>query len=172
MFFRELRKKLPPKILLSLCISLIALLVVFLVGAERTSNKVGCRIIGAFLHYFMLTTFLWMAVEAENLHHMFVTVFKRRSQAKFIGLASLIAWGKYLSLTLVCASCLHTVWKFLLCFGFYGNMAEPWRKTFEKFITMVDVKSGSCYMKPNCQIPKVVSQKSFFVTCCSNKRHH
>ena len=66
-----------------------------------------------------------MAVEAVNLHHITETVFDRRSQAKFIGLASLIAWGKYLSLTLVCASCLHTMWKLLLCFGFYGNMAEP-----------------------------------------------
>ena len=100
--FRKLReeipRKLPPKILLSLCISLIALLVVFLVAAEKTSNKVGCLIIGALLHYFILTSCLWMAVEAVNLYQSFVKVRLRGSEEekKFYVTASLVAWGKCL----------------------------------------------------------------------------
>ena len=94
--FRELRKTLPSKILLSLCTSLIALLTVFLVAAEKTSDKMGCLIVGALLHYFILTSFLWMAVEAVNLYRMFVKVRMRGSQTKFYVAASLVAWGKCL----------------------------------------------------------------------------
>ena len=84
-----------------------ALLIVFLVGAEKTSDKIGCRIIGALLHYFILTTFLWMAVEAVNFYRMFVRVFQKGSQAKFYVAASLVAWGKCLcslrcGLTITC----------------------------------------------------------------------
>lgn len=75
-----------------------ALLIVFLVVAERTSDKVVCRIIGALLHYFILATFLWMAVEAANFYRMFVRVFQKGSLTKFCAAASLVAWGQCLCL--------------------------------------------------------------------------
>ena len=93
-YIRKLREKLPPKILISLCVSLLALLIVFLAGIEKTSNKVGCRVVAALLHYFILTTFFWMGVEAVNIYQMFVKVFRKGSQKRFLLRSSLVAWGK------------------------------------------------------------------------------
>ena len=93
-YIRKLREKLSPKILISLCISLLALLIVFLTGIEKTSNRVGCQVVAALLHYFILTTFFWMAVEAINIYQMFVKVFRKGSQKRFLLRSSLVAWGK------------------------------------------------------------------------------
>ena len=94
---RKPRSKLPGKILISLSTSLMLLLIVFLTGIERTSNTRNCRAVAALLHYFILTTFLWMGAEAANLYQMFVKVFQTRSQKAFLIQASIIAWGKQLS---------------------------------------------------------------------------
>ena len=91
--FSELRQKLPPKILLSFCVSLLLLLVVFLVGIERTKHKIGCQTVAASLHYFILSTFFWMATEAVNLHRKFVKVFRAGSDKKFFISCSIFALG-------------------------------------------------------------------------------
>ena len=74
--------------------SLMLLLIVFLIGIEQTSNTKSCQAVAALLHYFILTTFLWMGVEAANLYQMFVKVFQTRNQEVFLIRASIIAWGK------------------------------------------------------------------------------
>ena len=56
-YIRKLREKLPPKILISLCISLLPLLIVFLAGIEETLNKISCQVVTALLHYIILTIF-------------------------------------------------------------------------------------------------------------------
>ncbi|XP_065668367.1 adhesion G-protein coupled receptor G2 isoform X2 [Hydra vulgaris] len=91
--FRNLRKKLPQKILICLCISLIGLLLVFLIGAEKTSPRQHCQIIAAALHYFILTTFCWMLVEAFNFHRSLVAVFNKSSDESIFRNANVIAWG-------------------------------------------------------------------------------
>ena len=91
---RKPRSKLPGKILISLCTSLMVLLIVFLIGIERTSNTRSCQTVAALLHYFILTTFSWMGVEAANLYQMFVKVFQTRNQKGFLIRASAIAWGR------------------------------------------------------------------------------
>uniref|UniRef100_A0A7M5V0Y8 Uncharacterized protein n=3 Tax=Clytia hemisphaerica TaxID=252671 RepID=A0A7M5V0Y8_9CNID len=94
--FKKLHKKLPPKILISLALSLFILLIVFLVGAERGSvvtSKLGCQIVAGILHYFMLTTFLWMLIEAINLYRNFVKIFRSGGDGKFFKNSSRIAWG-------------------------------------------------------------------------------
>ena len=93
-FFRNLRKKLPPKILINLCFSLMALLIIFLAAVEETSSRVGCQVVAALLHYFMLTTFFWMTVEGANLYRCFVQVFRKGGEGKFIIKACIFAWGK------------------------------------------------------------------------------
>ena len=74
--------------------SLMLLLIVFFIGIEKTSNTGSCRTVAALLHYFNLTTFLWMGVEAANLYQMFVKIFQTRDQKGFLIRASIIAWGK------------------------------------------------------------------------------
>ncbi|XP_047126735.1 adhesion G-protein coupled receptor G2 isoform X1 [Hydra vulgaris] len=91
--FRNLRKKLPQKILICLCISLMGLLLVFLIGAEKTSPRQHCQIIAAALHYFILTTFCWMLVEAFNFHRSLIAVFNRSSDESIFRNANVIAWG-------------------------------------------------------------------------------
>ena len=64
------------------------LLIMFLSGIERTSNKENCRPVAVFLHYFILTTFMWMGVEAANLYQMFVRVFQTDKKPKKISVSS------------------------------------------------------------------------------------
>ena len=92
--FSKLRTKLSSKILISLCTSLLLLLIVFLVGIERTSNQRRCQLTAVLLHYFILATFMWMGVEAFNIYKIFVKVFQKRSRKIFLIRASIIAWGE------------------------------------------------------------------------------
>ena len=74
-------------------------LITFLAGAERTSQRVGCQIIAAFIQYFVLSTFCWMACEGFNLYRNFVQVFKMSQDENAILLrVSLFSWGKFLVL--------------------------------------------------------------------------
>ncbi|XP_057312510.1 uncharacterized protein LOC130654023 isoform X2 [Hydractinia symbiolongicarpus] len=91
--FQNLRKKLPPKILICLCFSLLILLIVFLAGVEQTDSDGGCKAVAVLIHYFTLSTFCWMAVEGLNLYRCFVKIFKKGSATKFLKKASLFAWG-------------------------------------------------------------------------------
>ena len=69
------------------------LLIVFLIGIEKTSNTKSCVAVAVLLHYFILTTFSWMGVEAASLYQM-LKVFPVRKQKGFFIQASTIAWGK------------------------------------------------------------------------------
>lgn len=90
--FRNLRKTNQQPILMSLCVSLMLLLIVFIAGAAQTENMVGCRIVAVFLHYFALTTVMWMGVEGYNMYMSFVQVMATY-QSKFMLKASAVAWG-------------------------------------------------------------------------------
>lgn len=74
-----------------------AVLIIFLAGAEKTEPRIGCQVVAALLHYFILSTFFWMAVEGLNLYRNFVKVFSGgASNSRFLMNALLFAWGKYL----------------------------------------------------------------------------
>lgn len=96
LYFRELRSKIPSQILLNFCIALSLSLIIFLAAAERSrTSLIGCRAGAIALHYFLLATFLWMAVEALNMYHAFVKVFPQSTPSKFMVKCSMFAWGKY-----------------------------------------------------------------------------
>ena len=95
MYFRKLREKFSQKILISFCVSLLALLIIFLAGVEKTSNEVGCQVVAALLHYFILTTFFWMGVEAVSIYQIAVEVFRQKRPKRFLLKSSLVAWGKW-----------------------------------------------------------------------------
>jgi hypothetical protein len=96
LYFRDLRSKIPGQILLNFCIALSLSLIVFLAAAERskTSSLAGCRTAAIALHYFLLATFLWMAIEAFNMYLAFVKVFPTSNPSKFMLKCCLFAWGK------------------------------------------------------------------------------
>ena len=96
LFYSNLRKKLPSKILLRFSCSLLVLLVFFLTGIERVKPRIGCQFIAALIQYSLLATFFWMSVEGWALYHNFVKVFGgQKGQIKFIIQSSLFAWGKF-----------------------------------------------------------------------------
>ena len=71
-----------------------ALLIVFLAGVERKTpgSKTACQVAAGVLHYFMLTTFIWVLVEALNLYRNFVKI-GVGSNGRFFKQVSLASWG-------------------------------------------------------------------------------
>ncbi|XP_067464110.1 adhesion G-protein coupled receptor G2 isoform X1 [Thunnus thynnus] len=93
--FGKLRKDIPSKILIQLCLALLMLNLVFLVDAWLAlyPDAVGLCISTAwFLHYFLLVSFTWMGLEAIHMYLALVKVFNSyisRYMLKF----SLVGWG-------------------------------------------------------------------------------
>lgn len=92
---RKVRKDIPSKILIQLCLALLLLNLVFLVDAWLAlyPDAVGLCISTAwFLHYFLLASFTWMGLEAVHMYLALVKVFNSyisRYMLKF----SLVGWG-------------------------------------------------------------------------------
>lgn len=72
---REIRNNKQSNIIVGLSIALMAVLIIFLAGIDRTDNPDVCRVVAVLLHYFMLSMFFWMAVEAYNLYAQLIKVF-------------------------------------------------------------------------------------------------
>jgi len=90
--FRRLRREVAARIMLQLCISLFVVVVLFLTGLERTGEPKTCLAIGILLHYFTLTAFMWMFMEAAFMYHAFVVVWPPREENDVLK-CTLIAWG-------------------------------------------------------------------------------
>ncbi|KAI8481574.1 hypothetical protein Bbelb_406740 [Branchiostoma belcheri] len=79
-------------VLINLCLALLATLIIFLAGINRTTSPIGCMVVAALLHYFLLASLMWMAVEAVNLYRAVVQVFDSVS-GHFIIKAGAVAWA-------------------------------------------------------------------------------
>ena len=91
--FRRLRKELAAKILIQLCVALLCVMVVFVVGIERSRvGAIGCYIVAVLLHYFILAAFLWMLIEAHFMYLAFVKVWSQHGDHELLK-CSFIAWG-------------------------------------------------------------------------------
>ena len=108
---RNLRKTNQQPILMSLCVSLMLLLIVFIAGAGQTQNLIGCRIVAVLIHYFALSSVLWMGVEGYNMYMSFVQVMATY-QSNFILKASAVAWGLSGIIVVITVSAAT---------GYYGN---------------------------------------------------
>ncbi|XP_065912743.1 adhesion G protein-coupled receptor E3-like isoform X2 [Dysidea avara] len=75
---------------INLCCTLFIAQLIFVVGADKTSNEAGCATIAILLHYFFLTTFMWMLMEGVVLYIVLVKVFTR------------VDWKYYTGFTLLC----------------------------------------------------------------------
>ncbi|XP_055797322.1 adhesion G-protein coupled receptor G2-like [Salvelinus fontinalis] len=101
--FGKLRKDIPSKILIQLCVALLFLNLVFLVDGWLAlyPDAVGLCIATAwFLHYFLLASFTWMGLEAVHMYLALVKVFNTyipRYMLKF----SLLGWGTPLLVVIV-----------------------------------------------------------------------
>ncbi|XP_036369832.1 adhesion G-protein coupled receptor G6-like [Octopus sinensis] len=93
-YSKTLWKVMASKILVNLCISLAATYLTFLAGFQAYSTEITavCKAVAALLHYFLLTSFIWMAVEALHIFLGVVVVFNIY-QSSFIKKCSILAWG-------------------------------------------------------------------------------
>jgi len=90
------------KILLNLCISLLLMNLAFLLVVvqeymDKHSTVVVnmCTGVTVLTHYVVLTSLMWMLVEAINMYQLLITVFAT-SETKFMCKRMLAAWGMYL----------------------------------------------------------------------------
>lgn len=87
------------KILLNLCISLLLMNLAFLLVAieEYMDSSLlivvdVCTGVAVLTHYLVLTSLMWMLVEAINMYQLLITVFAT-SETKFMCKRMLCAWG-------------------------------------------------------------------------------
>lgn len=74
-------------ILVHLCLALAAAQLIFLVGIDRTEPRTTCQVTTLLLHFFLLSAFGWMVVEAYHLYATFVIIFHQRKE---------YTWAKYM----------------------------------------------------------------------------
>lgn len=80
------------KLIVHLSLAIISLLTTFVVGVDNFENIHACRATAIFLHYFLLTAFCWMTVEAYYQYQRLVVVFQVYTP-RFLLKVSMLAWG-------------------------------------------------------------------------------
>ncbi|XP_060941294.1 adhesion G-protein coupled receptor G2 [Limanda limanda] len=93
--FGKLRKDIPSKILIQLCLSLLLLNLVFLIDAWLAlyPDALGLCISTAwFLHYFLLVSFTWMGLESVHMYMALVKVFNNHVSHYMLRF-SFAGWG-------------------------------------------------------------------------------
>ncbi|XP_033740678.1 adhesion G-protein coupled receptor G6-like isoform X2 [Pecten maximus] len=92
--FKKLRTSNPSKILINLCIALIAVNAIFIVGQQQYTldNAIGCKVVAVLLHYFLLSAMTWMAVEAFYMYLALVKIFNTYIR-RFLLKCCLVGWG-------------------------------------------------------------------------------
>ncbi|XP_019622126.1 PREDICTED: adhesion G-protein coupled receptor D1-like isoform X2 [Branchiostoma belcheri] len=80
-------------VLINLCVALLAILITFLAGIDRTASPIVCTAVAALLHYFLLAALMWMVVEAVMIFLATVMVFGHYVSESFVYKAAVVAWG-------------------------------------------------------------------------------
>ena len=91
---RKLRSSRSQKTLFNLAIALLCADVIFLGGIDKTESYIGCVVVAACLHYFLLASFIWMLIEGILQYIRFVKIFDTYIY-KFTLKMGIIAWGEY-----------------------------------------------------------------------------
>ena len=76
-FYSDIRKKPTTMTLANICICLVAVYFFYIVGVGRAETKVACDVMTFFLHYFTLTSVVWMTVNAVQMYKAFTQVNSR-----------------------------------------------------------------------------------------------
>ncbi|KAK3101446.1 hypothetical protein FSP39_003656 [Pinctada imbricata] len=92
--FRALNRERSGKILLNMCVSMLLMNASFILMAETTTEdgEALCIATAILLHYFLLTSLMWMVTEAINMYQALIKVFTKYS-SYFILKRCIIAWG-------------------------------------------------------------------------------
>ena len=90
---RKLRIRDASKFHVQLCLALLGMLLVFVVGIDRTEVFGICVTVSVLIHYFTLVAVMWMGAEAILIFRKLVIVFVNIT-TRFIVIVSLICWRK------------------------------------------------------------------------------
>ena len=71
------------------------MLLIFLVGVERTESEAVCTAMSVLIQYFTLAALMWMGAEAVLMFQKLIIVFGRIT-TKYIVVVSLVCWGELL----------------------------------------------------------------------------
>ena len=91
---RKLRERDASKFHIQLCFSILGVLLVLLIGVDRTEVFGVCVTASALLHYFTLASVMWMGAEALLMFQKLVIVFTQIT-TKFIVSVSIVCWSKF-----------------------------------------------------------------------------
>ncbi|XP_052463871.1 adhesion G-protein coupled receptor G2 [Carassius gibelio] len=122
--FDKLRKDIPSKILIQLCLALLLLNLVFLLDSWLAlyPDAVGlCISTAFFLHYFLLASFTWMALEAFHMYLALVKVFNTYI-SRFMVKIGLAGWGIPLVVVIIVIAVNKDNYG-LVTYGKFGNGA-------------------------------------------------
>lgn len=94
---RKLRRIRANQILIQLCIALLAALLMFVFGTQNVAKielQETCKALAAILHYFLLSSIVWMSIQAYNLYQDIVKVFDTSTitQTEFMIRVGVIGW--------------------------------------------------------------------------------
>ena len=95
---RKLRSRDASKFHVQLSLALLGMLLVFVVGIDRTEVFGVCVTVSVLIHYFTLVAIMWMGAEAILIFRKLVIVFVNIT-TRFIVIVSLICWRKSIKLT-------------------------------------------------------------------------
>lgn len=70
------------------------MLLVFVIGIDRTESFGGCVAVSVLIHYFTLAAVMWMGAEAVLMFQKIVIVFARIT-TRYIIAVSFICWGTF-----------------------------------------------------------------------------
>ncbi|CAG5126357.1 unnamed protein product, partial [Candidula unifasciata] len=98
----KLRRDNPSKILINLCLALMLSNLIYLVGMQDYTfdNTASCKVVAVLLHYFLLSSLTWMAVEAFYMYLALILVFKTYF-THFILKCCLVGWGVPLAIVII-----------------------------------------------------------------------
>ena len=93
-FFRELRfDRDDAAMLMNECLALLVTIVVFVSGINQVSNKLVCRSVGVLLHYFVLSSLLWIGCSGICLNRLIRTAIKPEEYNPVLRYY-MTSWGK------------------------------------------------------------------------------
>ena len=90
---RKLRNRDISKFHTQLSLALLGMLLVFVIGIDRTEVLGGCVLVSVLIHYFTLSAVMWMGAEAVLMFQKLVRVFTHTTTRQII-IISLICWCK------------------------------------------------------------------------------
>ncbi|XP_033097906.1 adhesion G-protein coupled receptor G2-like [Anneissia japonica] len=92
LFSKKLRTSQPQIIMMNLCVALFCLYLIFIFGIGLADQgTTACKVVAIFVHYFLLSSIAWTAVEATNMYYLVIKVFDS-PKSTFMWIGAALAW--------------------------------------------------------------------------------